>query len=348
MSGKDEDEWVAVLSHYDLGALRGIEAGGGTAAPKVWVQAERGRYLLRQRRPASSIPDVVRFDHGVIQALAAAGLPCVPPERTRSGETWVQRGDAAYELFRYVPDLERFRQGNLAQISAAGETLARFHRTTRDLQPPGAKPWPPEHEIGAMYRTLAETLPGAPGTPIMRAAGAEMLASAERLRRRFAEIDVPSLPHVIIHGDYTPANILFRGDAVGGIFDMDWVSRQARLIDIGEALIFFAFRRASDIAPDRIASLVQTWEPDERGARAFLTAYQSLWPLGADESQILPLYMWQTWLGVRIRAMRKVAPAQQLALLTTGALRPLRWLEQEAPSAMADLIAQTTGDISPI
>lgn len=339
--GKNEDEWLALLSHYDLGALQRIEPGGGTAAPKVWVQTERSRYLLRQRRPASSTPDVVRFDHGVIQALAAAGLPCVPPERTRSGETWVQQDDAAYELFRYLPDLERFRQGNLAQISAAAETLARFHRTTRDLQPPGAKPWPLEHEIGAMYRTLAQALPAATGTPIMRAAAAEMLASAERLQRRFAEIDASLLPHVIIHGDYTPANVLFRGDTVGGIFDMDWMSRQVRLVDIGEALIFFAFRRASDIDPDRIASLVQAWEPDERGARAFLTAYQSIWPLEAAESQALPLYMWQTWLGVRIRAMRKVAPAQQLALLTTGALRPLRWLEQEAPSVIADLISQT-------
>jgi Ser/Thr protein kinase RdoA (MazF antagonist) len=336
-----DQEWLNILSRYRLGRVLAIEAGGGTAAPKAWVQTERGRYLLRRRRSDSSVEEVVRFDHALIEALATAGLPVVAPERSCEGRTWARGGEYAYEVFAFVPGLERFRQGNGRQIAAAARILARFHAVTGGLTLPGKKEWPAEHHILTTRQTLREAIANNPGGQEAFIAAQEMLASADRLAARLDAQIVASLPQVIIHGDYTPANVLFRGEEVGGIFDFDWVSRQPRLIDVGEALLFFAFRRAQEINPDSIWSLVQTWEPDMTAARIFLAAYQSHAPLDQAEAEALPLFMWQTWLGVRIRAMRKVSPEDRLRILTEDAQASLRWIELNS-APMSQLALDTT------
>ena len=328
MSQQGDAIWKTVLSRYALSHPRVVSAGGGTAAPKVIVQAGDSKYLLRQRRPRWSAPQVVAYDHGVIGAIAAAGLPSVVPEQTVDGKTWVRVGAAAYELFPFVAGLIPFRQERAAQIASAGETLARFHRATSVAHPPGAKAWRREHDTAVMAPILADAIAGGAGTPERIAMATKMLRSARRLIDLLTPDLVRSLPHVIIHGDYTPANILFRKDAVGGIFDFDWVSWQPRIIDVGEALEFFAFKRLEPIDPDSIWSLVQSWEPDLVGARVFLDSYQSVWPLTDPEKLAIPLFIRETWLGIRVRAMRKVPHEQQLLILTEGALRPLRWLEE--------------------
>ncbi|MGQ9552556.1 MAG: phosphotransferase [Anaerolineae bacterium] len=332
--------WLSTLSHYDLGTVLGIEAGGGTAAAKVIVTSERGRYLLRSRRPMSSGDEIVTFDHAVILAIADAGLPTARPEPSDTGQTWVRDGECAFEVLPFIEGLKPFTQGNHRQIQSAARTLARFHRATAALNPLGRKDWPREHRIRTMADTLAQTIADTPPAGEGLNDARYMLHSAEELSSLLTDETVATLPHVITHGDYTPANVLFQGDEVGGIFDFDWVSHQARMVDLGEALQFFAFRRATALDANSIWSLVEAWQPDVAGARHFLTAYQAVWPLSDAEAAALPLFMRETWLGVRIRAMRKVPSDQRLLILTKGALAPLQWLEENA-SLITELVGET-------
>lgn len=338
MTVPEPPDWTRILAHFDIGAVRSLRPGGGTAAPKVLVETDRGCFLLRARRPQSSADDVVAFDHSLIRGLAEAGLPTVAPLPCRpkpaSGyqarATWLRQGAVAYEAFPFIEGLEQFHPGDPDQIASAAQHLARLHRVTEHLRPEGHKPWRREHEIGTMAETLRRALEAAEAghDRIHEAQG--MLVAAEALREQLTEELVASLPRVIIHGDYTPANVMFRGSQVGGIFDFDWASYQPRLVDVGEALQFFAFRRETPIDPDSIWSLVQEWTPDDQGAHTFLRAYQSVWPLLPQEAQALPLFMCETWLGIRIRAMRKVEPGERLRILTEGGLGPTRYLEQAA------------------
>jgi len=337
--------WLDVLANYGLGQPGHAEAAGGTASPKLLVRVGARSYLVRRRRPTSSADEVISFDHGVIGSMVDAGLPTVRPIAAADGRTWVRLGEHAYEAFPFVSGLVAHSQGNVRQLEAAARTLARLHRATDSLMPPGRKDWPREHCIQDMTGTLRQELAGAAERDARLPAARAMLASAERLAGVLSDPLVARLPRVIVHGDYTPANVLFRGDRVGGVFDLDWVSRQPRVLDVGEALQFFAFRRNSALDPDSIWSLVQAWEPDEAAAAAFLRAYQSTWPLDDDESGALPLFMLETWLGVHIRAMRKVVPEDRLSILTDGALEPLRWLEEQA-GAIRRLVTATRGGMS--
>jgi hypothetical protein len=79
------------------------------------------------------------------------------------------------------------------------------------------------------------------------------LVSAARLLRRFHDASVPlvtrdlpwqlpALPNaeVIVHGDYAPYNLVFSGDKVVGIFDLDYARPGPRIHDISSALHRFA------------------------------------------------------------------------------------------------------------
>jgi len=324
------DIWQQVLAEYDVGPANQVRTGGGTAAPKVVVTTTSGRYLLRRRRPEMSDDAIVAFDHAVIAAVADVGLPVARPLPTRHGRTWVQQDGCAYELFPFIEGLQRFTYGNRVQIGAAARTLARFHGATASLQVPPQKRWPREHLISTMAETLAGALAGRGANERYLAEALTLLSSARRLEAELSTGVVAALPHTVTHGDFTPANVQFRGDAVGGVFDFDWVSHQPRLQDIGEALQFFSFPRRHDLDPDSIWSLVEAWQPDLGAASVFLAAYQGETPLTAAEAKALPLFMRETWLGVRIRAMRKVVPEEQLRILAEGAIEPLHWLESSA------------------
>lgn len=320
--------WQRVLDRYDIGQVLTASPGSGTAAPKVRVETSKGSYILRRRRSSASDLDIVAYDHALINALYQAGLPVVAPLPTTQEVTWVIEQGCAYELYSYLHDLTDFEPGNRCQIVAVARSLARFHAVTRHLTPGGRKDWTREHHIDTMRRALAGRLAAMTSDGQYTEPAKAMLQAANALGQQLDLQAIAALPTVIIHGDYTPANVSFRGNNVGGIFDFDWATRQTRLIDIGEAIIFFAFRRPGPIDPGDIWSLVQTWEPDMSCARYFLRAYQRHWPLGQAEAIMLPYIMQETWLGIRIRAMRKVPTEQQLEILAKGALSPLDWLEQ--------------------
>jgi len=325
-----EPFWLAILERFGITSVVSAKPGGGTAAPKILVTTTGGRYLVRQRRPLSSPEPIVVYDHAVIQAVADAGIPTARPCLSTACRTWVYADGMAYEAFPFLEGLQPFEPDNLDQLRSAAITLAQFHRATAGLQPPGRKDWPREHRaldmIGALERALAEC----PASPEQADQAQRMLECERRLASQLTDETVASLPHVITHGDFTPANVGFRGNAVGGVFDFDWVSRQARVLDIGEAAQFFACKRSAPLDPSDIWSLVAAWQPDTAALRAFLQAYQTVWPLSRAEAEALPLFMAETWLGVRVRAMRKVPPEQRLRILTEGALPPLLWLKENA------------------
>lgn len=334
--------WSKVLELYELGAIRDARPGSGTAAAKLVFTTERGRFIVRARRSFASLPEVVAYDHSVIRTVAQAGIPTATPLPSKSGKTWVEVDGIAYEVFPYLEGLLPYDQFSREQLCAAARTLARLHAATARATPEGSKKWPREHEARAMAETLQSELlhTGQGASSAVRTRAHRMLALLDELAATLQPAILAALPHAIIHGDYTPANVLFREGGVGAVFDFDWASWQPRVIDLGEGLIFFAGRRPSAIDPADIWSLVQSWQPDVPAFAAFLSAYQEVQRLTDAECELLPYFMLETWLGVRVRAMRKVEPHERLRILTEGALEPAEWLVEQR-AAITELARQT-------
>jgi Ser/Thr protein kinase RdoA (MazF antagonist) len=102
---------------------------------------------------------------------------------------------------------------------------------------------------------VLDYLPGEVGHyPLSEAVRSEAaLVSAARLLRRFHDASIPlvtrDLPwqlaplpdaEVVVHGDYAPYNLVFSGDQVVGLFDLDYARPGQRTYDLSYALYRFA------------------------------------------------------------------------------------------------------------
>ena len=326
--GKDisAGELASILPAFGMARAGVRRFTGGTASPKVRLEIEGNSWLCRRRRREFSAPNVVRFDHDVMRHLTESGLPVFPPLRTPKGKTAVFFAGRAYEIFPFVEGLEAMADRD-EQIRQAGLTLGRMHAATRKFIPTGEKPWPREFHIGRNCQTLTETIDRLGHTDPQRTAVARrLLAETHRVADVLTDDRVACLPQVIGHGDYTAANVFFRGDEVAAIFDFDWTSRQTRLDDVARGIVFLAFPRREPLIDGDIRSLVAAWQGDAGKAERFVRAVGEVFPLTAEEWELLPFFVRETWFGARIRAMRKVPDGQKLDLLTHELSSTLDWL----------------------
>ena len=325
-----------VLGGYDLGgAWRVVGPGGGTANLNLMVEAPRGKLFLRRRNRRYASPEQVAYEHALMQHLAAKGIGGPLPLATRGGETAVRVGGDVYELQPYVEG-EPFAPDSLAQLRGAGRALARFHAALEDFVAPVAKDLPRYDDPAAIRAGYASLL--ARATPEQREAVERILRVVAMLEEAFPDAAYAALPHCIVHGDYHPANVLFRGEEVVGIFDLDWVSRQPRVRDLSDGVTYFAGRRDAPLDGADIGSLTRGVQFDAPRARVFVDGYRELRRIEAAELQALPLVGMARWLFSKVSGMRKVGEGERTAFALRDALGPVEWLREHGEALVDALV----------
>jgi len=321
------EEVQAVLSRYDIGALSAPpEAGGGTANANLRIATASGTYFLKRRNPKYSDEAFVAFDHALMEHLAPHHIGTPLAVKTREGKRWLRIGEGVYELFPYQPGGPHDRH-SVAQIAAAGRSLAAFHRAVRNFEPPPGKEWP-RYDDPRLIREGIEAI-----LPQLRAAmpreDLEYLTSqVALLEQELPDECYHAMPKLVVHGDYHPGNMKFVGDEVSGIFDLDWATVQPRLRDLADGIFLYAGERESDIDASDIFSLTQTWRPSRERGRVFMRGYLESGRVSADEEAALPLFVRARWLYCRVAGMVKVAPAQRVEYFIGRLLAPLRALDR--------------------
>ncbi len=310
-----------------------LREAAGSASPAVVAVTGRGQYFLKQRSPRYSDPPRLTYDHSLMRHLARAGLPVVPAIKTPEGRRWVGAGERVYELYPWVEG-KAFDPTSEGELRAAGELLARLHQATEGFAPSGRKALgrlfdPRERlpEIAEAQELLAEGV--SPGERTVEEAGRvleRLEAEARGLLERVPDERYWVLPQAIVHGDYHPANVKYQAGQIVGLFDWDWASRQARLKDVADGVLFFACPRERPLGAD-LVSLTQPPLYNEPRVRAFLGAYEERVPLTEEEWACLPDLLQERWLYVRLDAMhRKVERAEKLRYLLDGVKEPLEWM----------------------
>jgi len=320
---------VGLAEEYSLGAPDSVRPGGGTASPKAILGYGGRRFLLRRRRAEFCPENRVRFDHAFIWHLARAGLPVATPLTARSGRTYVVRGEHAYEIVPYIEGLEVADQASGDRMRSAARMLGRLHEASRSFSPPAHKDLGRDLFLPRYLHLLEAELERSRGqdarprrvAELMLGKAKEAIAETERLRP-------DDVAPIVVHGDYTPANVLFRGPEVGGVFDFDWATRTNRTWDLARGIAFFAFRRKAPLDPDDIVSLTEAQTPDVARAGAFLRAYEEVAPrLDVAERRILPLFIRETLLCMRVAGMRKLPPDERLGFAVRDMEGLLDWME---------------------
>jgi len=143
--------------------------------------------------------------------------------------------------------------------------------------------------------------------------------------REFARLPLAELPQLTIHGDYRAQNLLFMGDAVSAVLDLDFARPAQRLFDLAYALVFF-----QSVLAANPMGLLET--------AAFLMAYHDLAPLMEQEKAALPAFLKLAWLGgmilwLRIHFVDKASPNAASWIRAYWA-HP-EWLDQNAAELVA-------------
>jgi len=333
----DEELVCRVLEFFpELGRLKRVEAGGGTAGRNVVFSTEKGRFFLRGRNPKYCTQEEIVYDHSLMRHLSERGVPVPLPIVSSEGKTWLRIDEFIYELYEFIEG-RPFEPKSVLDLQRVSRALATYHLATEGFTPEGSKPRAEKREghpskimpileemqrkaKGAAYRTVSYLI-------------SQLLAVQERL----PDEEYSRLRHLIIHGDFHPANIIFGYDGRVYFTDFDWASMQARAIDISDGIIFFAGRRESEVDGSNIVSLTQTFEMDLERTKIFLEAYQEEGELSEDEIEAIPWLLRNRWIQCRAKGSLKVPEDERLNYLVDKVEGPLHWLDRFEGQLVAEL-----------
>ncbi|MDX8404855.1 MAG: homoserine kinase [Mariprofundus sp.] len=253
---------ATILTDYQLGALNSFQGiAAGIENSNFFIDTASGRYVLTifERMDETELPYFMRL----MKHLAANGLSCPDVMPGCNGSLLFTAHNKQGCIVSCLSG-RTLDQLNPAQLRASGESLARLHLAGADFterrQNPTGFDWLAEKitsmidQVGTTYGDKA----------------AAMLADELAFQRA---CKCETLPRGVIHGDLFVDNILFEGDKASGIIDFYYAHDAAFAMDIAITLNAQAVLLADD---------------DQARIDAFLSGYESLRPLQAEERQALP------------------------------------------------------------
>jgi len=292
-------ELAVVLSHYDVGVIESAKEfpRGSRRAPKLLLRSPRGRYLLKRRATGRDDPFKVAFSHALVAHLMGRRFPVPALIGTRDEHnSLLQLGGHVYELFEYVQG-DRY-DASLEQTLFAGRTLAEYHLAVADFQTEWAPPIGSFHDSEMVRNGLNAIPTTAAGHDSVVGHEAELLQLTRHLHERYDEAaervnhgGFATWPSTIIHGDWHPGNMLFRGERVCAVLDFDAARYQPRMIDIAYGMLQFSILRGTSGPED--------WPAfgDETRTRRFLAGYLSRAPVPVEQRRVIPDLMIEALIG---------------------------------------------------
>lgn len=331
-----DDELAKVLRHYAVGELRTAQRIEKGFVNENWdISTDLGRFFLKRRHVEPRQPHIIRAQHDLMRWLHLADFPAPAVLSTKMGDSILDLEGQIYEIQEYITG-EPCDFGDPSHLDEAARTLARYHGTVEGFETHVLS------DLGELYspsmakkllRALNETWQFDDDLELMSLAHALDMFLTELTARFFVH---RPLPHVVIHGDYYADNLLFEGNRIVGVVDYDKSRWQPRVVELAEAVIFFASPH-----PGHLRHLVYSgfleWDPLER----FLRQYARENALLKHEIRTLPNYVCCIWVQmslVNLVKKERVSEARE-ALLELLALSA--WARDNAGSLVESALLIT-------
>jgi Ser/Thr protein kinase RdoA (MazF antagonist) len=210
------------LSRYDLpGARLSFLRAADNMLYRVFTP-DSGHFLLRLQEPARRSTDQLRSELLWLLALRHEGGFAVPePIPTRDGALFAEvtidgvPGSRRAVVLRWVEGRRRAGSLTTADARRMGVCMARLHSFARGWSAPAgfARPgWDPERWVGAASPLWARGM-----TVYTEAELAVFAAAARRCRREVRALGETPEAIGMIHADFAPSNVIFRGGAAHAI-----------------------------------------------------------------------------------------------------------------------------------
>jgi homoserine kinase type II len=260
----DDAALSAFLAAYDIGpalSLQGIAEGVENS--NYLLLTERGRFILtlyERRVDPSDLP----FFLGLMDHLAAKGVPCPTPVHGRDGATLRSLCGRPAAVVSFLDGVSP-RRVQAGHCAALGKALAQLH-----LAGAGFPMGRPNALSVRGWRALFEGC---------RAGADEVLNGLEgEIDRELAALErawPDDLPRGVIHADLFPDNVFFQGDRLTGIIDFYFACTDIIAYDLAICLNAWCFE------PDGAFNITK--------ARQMLAAYRAERAFTPRELAALPL-----------------------------------------------------------
>lgn len=212
---------------------------------RSWFVSSGGAAYVLRRSFAAKAPGRLQAELHALAALRGAGVPAPEVVTSLDGAAYVLEGEApdstAWHLFRRLPGAPAARSTNTRRVRAALTTLALVHRALATSPWAGAR-----GEVGATH-FLQERLARVRARGLVTCVA---LAAQERALARITELldeaegALPTVEAQGLHGDYHFGNLLFLGERVTGVVDLDDTGLGAPSAELATAL--YAVSRDED------------------------------------------------------------------------------------------------------
>lgn len=330
-------ELAVVLSHYDTGPIEAIQEfpRGSRKAPKLILRGGRGLFLLKRRARGKDDPFKVAFCHALQLHLADKQFPLPHLIGTKTdNNSMLQWKGRIYELFEYIKGTSY--DNSLEATTDAGKTLGLFHKLLRDYDPeyePAQGSYHAARSVAGSMQQIPQTLPRLdPGAAQQEDRIAQVVhflhTSYNEAAVRVNDMGLPDWPMQIVHCDWHPGNMLFRGSRVVAVIDYDAARIQQRVLDAANGALQFSILGGGDDPsqwPDYI---------DESRFKRFLRGYDSVPDavLSRAELRTIPWLMIEALIAesvIPIAATGSFARMEGVGFLLMVE-RKVRWLQQHA------------------
>lgn len=253
-----------VLAGYDIGHARSFKGiAEGVENSNFHLQTDQGAYILtlyEKRVHEDDLP----FFLGLMEHLAARGIACPVPVRSRGGAQSLILNGRPAAILTFLDGVS-LRRPEVPHCAEAGAALATLHAAGADFK---------------LRRENALSLPGwkklvdatLPRADEIQAGMNELISSTFAALERAWPKD---LPNGIIHADLFPDNVLFMDGKVSGLIDFYFACDDAYAYDLAVMLNAWCFET------DGAFNLTK--------GQALIGAYQRHRKLNAAERAALPV-----------------------------------------------------------
>lgn len=248
------------LQNYPLGDLLELKGiASGITNTNYFVTTTTGRYVLTlfEKNSAEELP----YFLDLMSHLAEHEIPCPSPIRMHDGKTlgFLNGKPAALVSCLRGKSLEQPTTKHCAEI---GLVLAKMHLAGESFELYMSNP------RGGEWRTQT----AAAVLPFMSEEMRIFLQT--ELKEQAAHVHT-DLPFGVIHADLFRDNVLFDGDALGGLIDFYYACNDALLYDLAIAVNDWCFESDGCLDPERVNALLDAYQ----SVRVLTEAEEDAWPM---------------------------------------------------------------------
>ncbi|GAC1417937.1 MAG: hypothetical protein NVSMB5_09020 [Candidatus Velthaea sp.] len=242
----------------------GVERDGAVATElqggysnDVWrIDAGGQSFVLRRYGRLHVTRAALAFEHGVLEHVAARMPEVVAPLRDVDGATLRLLEGQYVAVLPYLAGTTGAR--DLSAGCEAARLLGRYHRAASDIHIAGGMR--STRSLG-MLSWLRERFTHFAADEVLGRAlpWNALIAATTASTARIAPL-ARELPHVVVHGDVNPGNVVQRAGRAAGLIDFDFARESERIYDV--ATLLDEFGRPDDDAAleiERLAPIVRAY-----------------------------------------------------------------------------------------